>query len=273
MDLKTLRDTPPWDWPDDAGGMLLEVLRNPLAAAADRLLAVELAGDLTVIDDEMAAQLVTVMRDPAESEDLRGEAAIALGPVLEYSDEEGFEGDDLPISEGTFQAIQESLRALFLDTEVPKEVRRRVLEASVRAPQPWHAGAVRDAWASGDGEWTLTAVFCMQYVRGFEAQILEALESGSAEVRHEAVCAAGAWAVEAAWPTVAPFLSLKTPKPLLLAAIEAAVFVCPEDAPRLLQPLLASRDEDVVEAVHEALEMVEDLPEDEEEEEHKGTWH
>ncbi len=28
MDLKTLKDTPPWDWPEDAGKMILEILVN-----------------------------------------------------------------------------------------------------------------------------------------------------------------------------------------------------------------------------------------------------
>ncbi|MBI5017131.1 MAG: hypothetical protein HZB55_16810 [Deltaproteobacteria bacterium] len=273
MDLKTLRDTPPWDRPKNTGAMVLEVLRNPQADAADRILAVEVAGDFTVIDDELAAQLLLLVRNPAESEELRGDAAIALGPVLEYSDEEGFEDADLPITERTFQTIRESLHAVFLDTAVPKEVRRRVLEASVRAPQAWHAEAVSDAYASGDGDWRLTAVFCMQYVRGFDAQILEALKNESAEIRQEAVCAAGAQAVEAAWPSVAPLLALKTPKPLLLAAIEASIFVAPEDAPGRLRPLLRSSDEDVVEAVHEALSMIEGLAEDGDEEEHEGTWH
>jgi hypothetical protein len=52
-----------------------------------------------------------------------------------------------------------------------------VLEASVRAPQDWHLDAIREAYSSTDEAWSLTAVFCMRFVRGFNEQILEALES------------------------------------------------------------------------------------------------
>ena len=39
MDLKTLKDTPPWDWPEGAGKMFLEILRDDQADESDRLLA------------------------------------------------------------------------------------------------------------------------------------------------------------------------------------------------------------------------------------------
>ena len=47
MDLKTLLDTPPWDWPEDAGMLLLETLVDKQANESDRLIAAELAGDLS----------------------------------------------------------------------------------------------------------------------------------------------------------------------------------------------------------------------------------
>jgi hypothetical protein len=55
-----------------------------------------------------------------------------------------------------------------MDASVPTDVRRRILEASVRAPQDWHRDAIRAAYASDDDVWRLTAVFCMRSVRGFE---------------------------------------------------------------------------------------------------------
>jgi hypothetical protein len=97
----------------------------------------------------------------------------------------------------------------------------RILEASVRAPQSWHPAAVRAAYASDDRAWRLTGVLCMRYVRGFDAQILEALGSEDPDMHYEAVCAAGAWEVDAAWPHIAALVtSGETDKPLLLAAIE-----------------------------------------------------
>jgi hypothetical protein len=39
MGLKALRDTPPWKRPEDTAKVVLDVLRNPEAPAADRLFA------------------------------------------------------------------------------------------------------------------------------------------------------------------------------------------------------------------------------------------
>jgi len=62
MDLKTLKDTPPWDWPEDAGKMILEILRDDLAGESDRLLAAELAGDSTVITEAVYDALAMAER-------------------------------------------------------------------------------------------------------------------------------------------------------------------------------------------------------------------
>ena len=45
MNIKTLKDIPPWEWPMNAGQMFLDVLHEDQADASDRLLAAELAGD------------------------------------------------------------------------------------------------------------------------------------------------------------------------------------------------------------------------------------
>ena len=257
MDLKTLRDTPPWDWPEGTGKMFLGILRDDQADESDRLLAAELAGDFTVINDKLADALLSIVRNGDESEELRGRAAISLGPALEQAYIDEFEEpDDVPISEQTFRKIQETLHKLYMDAEVPKEVRRRILEASVRAPQNWHPDAVRAAYSSDDEDWKLTAVFCMRFVRGFGDQIVESLESKNPDIHYEAVCAAGNWQVDAAWPHIAKLLaSGGTEKPLLLAAIEAAAFIRPQEASGILVGLTESEDEDIVEAVHEAMVM------------------
>ncbi|MBI4571892.1 MAG: hypothetical protein HY713_01225 [candidate division NC10 bacterium] len=261
MDLMALKDTPPWDWPEGAGRMFLDLLRDDQAPESDRLLAAELAGDFTVINDELVDALLAILRSGAQSETLRGKAAISLGPVLEHADTQGFEDpDEVPITERTFHTIQQSLRTLYTDAGVPKEVRRRILEASVRAPQGWHQDAVRAAYGSGDEAWRLTAVFCMRYVRGFERQILEALGSQNADIHYEAVCAAGNWGVDAAWPHIAALVTSKrTDKPLLLAAIDAVAGIRPQEAPEILGDLTDSDDEDLVEAVYEAMAMAEGL--------------
>ncbi|HEX8802139.1 MAG TPA: hypothetical protein VF772_26185, partial [Terriglobales bacterium] len=146
MDLKTLQDTPPWDWPRDAGKKFQKILIDHEANETDRLIAAELAGDLTVINDQLADALMAVIRRPDEPEQLRAAAAIALGPVLEQADIDGFEDpDDVPITQRTFHNIQDLLHTLHFDNSIPKEVRRRILEASVRAPEEWHQNAIRAA--------------------------------------------------------------------------------------------------------------------------------
>lgn len=257
LNLRTLKDTPPWDWPKGTGRMLLDILRTDRPSESDLLLATELAGDFTVINDELVDALLSILRSGDKPETVRVRAAISLGPVLEHADTAGFEdADDLRIAERTFHGIQESLRRLYMDANVPKDVRRRILEASVRAPRDWHQDAVRAAYSSGDEVWRLTAVFCMRFVRGFDEQILEALDSKNPDIHCEAVLAAGNWAVDAAWPHVAALVtSGETDKPLLLAAIDAAASIRPHEAPQILVDLADSDDEDIVAAVDEAMAM------------------
>jgi hypothetical protein len=272
MDLKTLRETPPWDWPEGTGKGLGDILRDREADGGERLLAAELAGDFTVIDDTLVGTLLSILRRADESESLRSRAAISLGPALEHADTEGFEEpDEVPISERTFREVREALQTLFRDADAPQEVRRRILEASVRAPEVWHRDAIRAAYASGDEDWTLTAVFCMRFVSGFEREIVATLESENPDVHYEAVCAAGVWSVDAAWPHVATLVSAEeVDKPLRLAAIDAVASIRPEDAGEVLGDLLDSTDEDIVEAVHEALALAEGaLDEDEEEDDER----
>src|SRR5439155_11861058 len=105
------------------------------------------------------------------------------------------------------------------------------------------------AYSSGDEVWRLTAVFCMRFVRGFEEQILEALDTENPDIYYEAVVAAGNWGLDAAWPQVAALVtSTKTDKPLLLAAIEAIASIRPHEAVRMLDDLADSHDEDIAAA-------------------------
>ena len=265
MDLSILRDTPPWEWPGEADEIILGVLRDDRAEESERLLAAELAGDLTVMNEALAEALVSVASAGDQAEALRCRAVISLGPVLEYADTDGFDDpDEMPISEATFHRIQESLCKLYLDTGLAKKLRRRILEAAVRAPQDWHPEAVRAAYSLEDELWKLTAVFCMRFVRGFDRQIIEALESRNPDIHYQAVRAAGAWGLEDASSHVSRLIRSKdTDKPLLLAAIEAIASIQPREAAVVLYDLMDSRDEDISEAVHEALSMADFLEESE----------
>ena len=257
MDLKTLEILPPWEWPVGSNQLLLSILRDPQKDRSDRLLAAEFAGDCVIINDELADVLVAIVGDDNESDELRARAAISLGPALEYAYMDGFEeADDVPISEKTFEVIQTSLRELYMNPNAPVEVRRRVLEGSVRAPRDWHKEAIREAYADNDEFWKLTAVFAMFYIQGFDREIMESLESKNEDIHYHAVCAAGNWGLDAAWPHIARLLtSESTDKWLRLAAIEAVPNIRPEEAAGILLDLTQSDDEDLVEAAYEAMSM------------------
>jgi hypothetical protein len=271
LNLNILQETDPWDWPPDAGSTFQKILIDARADASDRLIAAELAGDLVVMNDELADSLTAIVRSSAEPEELRAQAAISLGPVLEQAFVFDDEPDDVPITERTFHEIQEVLKEIYFDETVPKLVRRRILEASVRATESWHQNAIEFAYSSGDREWMLTAVFSMRWIRGFDDQILEALKSTDSEIHYEAVQAAGNWALAAAWPHVVALVrDARTPQPLLLAAISAAASIRPAEAREVLGDLLDSNDEEIAEAASEAIEMADaqsDLEDDEEDEE------
>ena len=257
MKLAALSNMPPWEWPEDADKVILEVLTDETAPDSERLLAAGMAGDATVVNDVMADALLSIVSSDNEPADLRSRAAIALGPALEYGYIDGFEDpDDVPITEAMFSKIQDAFRVVFTADRTPKIVQRRILEASVRAPMDWHQDVVGDAYTRDDADWKLTAVFCMQFVRGFDEQILESLSDENPDIVYEAVCGAGNWAIDAAWPIVADFVTAEeTDRDLLLAAIEAAASIRPQEAAIILGPLLESEDEDISDAVYEALAM------------------
>jgi len=267
MDLKTSKNTPPWDWPEGTGKMLLEILGDKRALESERFLAVELADDFTVIGDDTVDALLSILRNGNEPENLRAKAAISLGPALDHADTEmyGFDDDSALVSEEAFVGIQDTLRKLYMDADVPKEVRRRILEASVRAMQDWHQDAIQTAYRSDDEAWKVTAVFSMCWVRGFDEEILEALNSADPEIHYQAVRAAGNWEVAAAWPHIAALVtSTGTKKNLRLAAIDAVASIHPQEAGTILHDLTDSDDEDIVEAVYEAMAVAEGLPPDDE---------
>ena len=259
MDLKALKDTPPWDWPTGTRKLLLDILRDDQSAETDRLLATELAGDFTVISDDVAEALLSILRRSDLSErvaqpggDLPGAGPRSHGyrGLRRGFPDHPHRGTDLP------HAFRRRCRRSICGADVPKDVRRRILEASVRAPQDWHPEAVREAYASRDEAWRLTAVFCMSYVPGFDEQILEGLDSENRDIRYEAVLAAGTWEVDAAWPHVEAIItSEKMDKSLLLAAIDAVASIRPHEAAEILLDLSESDDDDIVEAVDEALAM------------------
>lgn len=272
-EIEYLAETPPWQWPADAGETLLAAVNDRGMEEADRLLAAELAGDAAVINDKLAGALLSVLNDESEPEGLRGQAAVSFGPALELADIDGFDDlDTVAISESMFRRIQEALHRVYVDASAPVFARRRALEASVRAREDWHQDAVRAAYACDTKDWKLTAVFCMQFVRGFDEQIMEALDSTDPEIVYEAVRAAGASELSEAWPYIVDILqSEPDDKELFLAAIEASVGVNPSEAPEILVDFMEASDDDIADAASEAYVLAESYSEmlDEDEDEYE----
>ena len=274
MNIHTLNDIPPWDCPENAADFISKVLREKNAPVSDRVLAAELAGDHVVMNDDLGNLLLTIIQNNDEPEELRAKAVISLGPALDYGNMMEFDDpNDIVLSEKVFHKVQKQLQDLYQDTAAPKKLRRRVLEASVRAPMDWHKQAIQEAYRSNDQDWLLTAVFCMGYVKGFDDQILESLKSENPDIFYEAVCAAGNWGVKAAWPYVEEIITGEDmDKPLLIAAIDAAIHINPYESVDILSELSFSDDEEIAEAADEALSMAgmyaddltedDDLPED-----------
>lgn len=259
MDLKKIYKTiPPWEWPEDIEKKLLGILQDKSVDLSNRLIAAEMAGDLVVFNDKLAGILISIVSNNDEDEALRAKAAIAFGPAFEQADLYEFEDpDDIIMTEEIFSEIQESFKTFFHDSSFPKEVRRCILEAAVRAPLDWHADAIRTAFASSDEDWQLTSVFCMRFVNGFDQQIMESLKSKNQDILYQAILAAGNWGLTKAWPTIALLFSDSgVDKNLLLAAIEAAAGIGTPEAIACLWEVQESDDEDIVEAAEDALAML-----------------
>jgi HEAT repeat protein len=93
----------------------------------------------------------------------------------------------------------------------------------------------------------------MRFVKGFEKEILAALNSADPRIHYNAVEAAGNWELDAAWPHIARLVtSPKTEKLLRLAAIWAAASIRPHES-NIIEPLVDSYDEDISEAAMDAL--------------------
>jgi HEAT repeat protein len=256
MDLLTLQVNEPWQWPPGTSDFLHEFLTDRSNDDSALIEAAGFAGEIVAINDQLCDDLLAIVTDASRSDELRGMAAISLGPVLEQCDMSEWDDpyDDPPITEETFDKVKDALHRLYEDSTLPKQVRRRILEASVRAEGDWHAAAVEAAYASGDREWMLTAVFAMRYVKGFDPQILEALNNGDPEIHMEAVQAAGTQELEGAWPHIRAILkNRKTSEDLLFAAIEAAGYIGGEEAVEILEEFSESENEEISEAADEAL--------------------
>jgi len=273
--IESLEDLPPWDWPKGAHDAILQALRDRKRPVKERTLAAHLGGEIVVMDDVLAEALLEIFMSREEPEEIRAAAAISFGPALQLAWEDGFEDPgSVPISEAMYDRIRAALRQVHDDTGAPKEVRRRALEAAVRAEDEWLFDAARAAYKTGDREWVLTALFAMGHMDGFDREILDALRSKEEEIQREAIIAAGSREIDGAWGVVSGLVARRgSPKPILLAAIPAAASIRPEEVYELLDPLRDSKDSEIREAVEDALALASEdhgWDEDDDDEEDEG---
>ena len=258
--LERLKEIPPWEWPKDARETILAALK--LEDAEAREAAAYMAS--AVVNDPVARVLLEQCKSDA-AEAVAGAAAIALGPSLEeafveYGDEDpaGLKMDPemVQFSPEVYTEIRATLRQIFEDQARPKLCRRQVLEAAVRAPLPWQVEAVRAAHQDGDPEWRLTAVFCMAFVEGFDAQILAALEDDDLPTRRAAIMAAGEQELGAAGPLVLALAGDDgVDLDLRVVALEALVGLNPPGSDELLAALVDGDNDDLAEVADEIREQ------------------
>ncbi len=257
--LEKLSERDPWDYPESADADIDAGLQSDEADV--RRLAISLAS--TGVEPHRLETLLKIAQGDKEPE-LAAAAAIALGPALEesYLDDPGESGegvfgpDDAPtISPALYRKLRDGLRALHDDTARPLLVRRRALEAAVRAPEAWMTEATRAAYAAPELEWRSTAVFCMGYLQEFDDAILEALKSDEAPIKFEALRAAGERELAAAGKEVLRVAGdPEADKDLRLAAIEALESLDVPGAEELLEDLVEKADDELAEAAEAALE-------------------
>ncbi|MBZ0114244.1 MAG: HEAT repeat domain-containing protein, partial [Thermoanaerobaculia bacterium] len=254
----------------EANRPIVEALRSN-----DRELHDEVLDSLAyLLDDELAKEVVRILRGDGP-EEFRAELALALGPTLELQrsleldprvaagsvETDGVEMSEADLTTGGFEVASQSiddeaflskegmaqlvraLESVFRDGAVPAVVRRAVLEAAVRDPQPWHEGAVRAAWASEDPHWKLTAVYCMGLLGevDFAKEVAEACRAAYPELRREAIVAAGNRRMQALFPDLVRLAaSHDADEELRIAAISAVGMIGGPGAAEVLQATATS---------------------------------
>ena len=223
--------------------------------------------DEDITDNAGARRMLAILTDTEVDPEDRARAAIKLGPGLQLCDERlSWDDPDLYFTKMVFEEIDHTFRSLYHDATAPKIVRRRILEAAIRAPMNWHEGAVRAAWTTDDEDWRKTGIFGMGMIPGFDDEIRQALEleDVSAALRIEIVRAASGRQIAEAEPIARQMaLDDSLEKLTRLIAIESLVGYASDASERALQKLTRSSDSDIAEAARWSLEdfrMFKNLP-------------
>lgn len=214
-----------------------------------------------LMDDSVALGLLGLVAGK-ESEEVRADAVIALGPIVEeagmdYDEGVPFELDPElgpGISQETYENIVRDLRRLYDDSSQPSLIRRRAFEVLVRDPRGWQAAEIRRQFAGDEPDWKLTAVFSMGYIAGFEKEIAATVKSAEGLLLFEAVRAAGAQEVAAAARRIHDLATSEDVElGLRLVAITALSGVH-ANSREILQELTLSQNPEIADAAEAALD-------------------
>jgi HEAT repeat protein len=217
----------------------------------ERRLAASLASALD--PEEVAPELLRLFRTDPDTE-VRAAAAIAVGPMLEESDT-AIDEDDMPVEGALVDQWRSALRTVHDDPSEPDLVRRRALEAAVRAPDSWMGPAARRALTSTDPQWRMTGVFAAAHIAGLESLIVASLEDADPEVRIEAVRAAARGGVEEATSRLCEWArSRDTERELRHESIVALAHLPGTQSAEVLERLTGDRDKEVAELAQLSLE-------------------
>jgi hypothetical protein len=220
-----------------------------------------------MMDDEIARAFLDVIASDT-GEEIVADTIIGLGPIIEeagldFEEVDDESGEDLDedlddelgpgISPEMFRTILREIRGIYDDAKQPKLVRRRAFEVLVRNPRAWQAQEIRNHVASEDRDWTMTAVFAMGHVPGFDREIARFVESAEGDLLFEAVRAAAQMEVTEVARRVRELAQSSEDRDIRLAAIDALPHVDPK-CRDLLEKLARSKDGEIAETASAALD-------------------
>jgi len=250
--LELLRDTDVWQWPAGAD----EAIASGLGAADITVKTLALESAASVIDDRLAGLALALLANQQEEQEVRVAAVEALGSALEeccFCEEEAL-SEEAPLSGAVITEIQRTLRRLYYDSATPDLVRQRLLVTAVRSPQPWHEGAIRACFASGDEHWQVAALECMALYTGFSSEVLTALRYSQPRLQIQAIHTAGALALTEAAPVIVALAhDEEVSMELRLAAIASLPKLGAPAAVEALEHLLRNPQPRLRKAAEEAL--------------------
>jgi hypothetical protein len=227
---------PVYEWPSDTDKFLLSVVQDEGIEHPLRLQAIELAGDLAVVNLELVEEFVKIAKDKNSDFELRLSAIAAMAPIMEevvkptyLETVRAIDPEEDIITADSLSEASKTLKEIFFSSNEPEELRRQALKSAVGIFDEWQVDAVKKAYDSKDLEWMISAVFCMRFLPNFEHEIMESFDYPNTEIQLYAVEAAGRHNLMLAWPKIEQILRYERSNiDLLCAAIYVAAKMNPD---------------------------------------------